>query len=229
MKVCLFDIDGTLINTGKAGKDAMIDAFLQVAELTQLEHVIQVSGKTDRGIFGELYELHQLEAGHDAWRCFVDLYLAGLARNLPEREGLILEGVSALLARLSQRDDVLLGLLTGNVKLGADLKLNHFQIRDYFAFGGFGDHHPDRGDVARAALRAAEQHVGHSISPDQVFVIGDTPNDVRCARAIGVKAVAVATGIYSREQLQASNPDLLLENLADIDAVMRFIFPESED
>ncbi len=224
MKVCLFDIDGTLVNTNRAGKDAMIEAFLEVAELTELEHVLQVSGKTDRGIFAELFELHGRSLSEDAWRRFLERYLAGLSTNLPVRQGLILEGVSALLAKLSQRDDVLLGLLTGNVERGAKLKLSHYGIHEYFAFGGFGDDHPDRDDVARAALKAAEDHVGHRIPPENVYVIGDTPNDVRCARAIGAKAVAVATGVYSEEQLKETQPDLLLTNLSDIEAVLKFIF-----
>lgn len=224
MKVLLFDIDGTLVNTHRAGKDAMIDAFLEVAELAELAHVLQVSGKTDRGIFAELYELHGKSLDEADWQRFLDLYLTGLAANLPQRQGLILEGVSVLLAKLSQRDDVLLGLLTGNVEAGAKLKLSHYGIHEYFAFGGFGDHHPDRNDVARAALEAAESHVGQKISPENVYVIGDTPNDVRCARAIGAKAVAVATGVYSEQQLQAVEPDLLLTNLSDFEAIHEFIF-----
>ncbi|MEW4453996.1 HAD family hydrolase [Bremerella sp. JC817] len=224
MKVCLFDIDGTLVTTGMAGKDALIDAFLHVAELTQMENVLTVSGKTDRGIFAELFQLHAKTMTEEAWRTFIERYLNGLEANLPKREGMVLEGVTALLARLSQRDDVLLGLLTGNVERGAALKLTHYGIHEYFAFGGFGDHHPDRDDVARAALAAAEQYHGSPFAPSDVFVIGDTPNDVKCARAIGAQAVAVATGVFSIAQLEAANPDLLLANLGDLDAVEAFMF-----
>lgn len=227
MKVCLFDIDGTLVSTGMAGKDAMIEAFLKVAELTELEHIFQVSGKTDRGIFAELYELHGKSLNEEAWHKFLDLYLRGLATNLPQRQGLVLEGVTALLAKLSQRDDVLLGLLTGNVEKGAALKLGHYGIHDYFAFGGFGDHHPNRDDVARAALEAAEAFHGQAIPPEDIYVIGDTPNDVKCARAIGAKAVAVATGVFTIEQLEATQPDLLLSNLSDTDAITRFVFGDA--
>jgi len=226
MKVCLFDIDGTLVNTHRAGKDAMIQAFLEVAELTELEHVLQVSGKTDRGIFAELFELHGKVTGDEAWSKFLELYLTGLSRNLPERQGIILEGVTALLAKLSQRDDVLLGLLTGNVRRGADIKLEHYGIRQYFHFGGFGDDHPDRNDVARMALEEAKQKYDGDLSPDDVYVIGDTPNDIRCARAIGAKAVAVATGVYPEEQLREAKPDLLLPDLTNMHGVMHFIFDE---
>lgn len=224
MKVCLFDIDGTLVTTGKAGKDAMIDAFLNVAQLARWEHVLEVSGKTDRGIFAELYQLHGKTVNEEDWRQFIDQYLAGLATNLPNRQGRVLEGVAALLAKLAQRDDVLLGLLTGNVERGAALKLGHYGIDHYFAFGGFGDQHPNRDDVARAALKAAEAFHGSPIPPEDVYVIGDTPNDVKCARAIGAQAVAVATGVFSLEELSEAQPDLILPNLEDISTIEAWIF-----
>ena len=224
MKVCLFDIDGTLVTTGKAGKDAMIDAFLSVAKLARWEHVLEVSGKTDRGIFAELYQLHGKTVSEEDWQTFINQYLAGLAANLPNRQGRVLEGVAALLARLAQRDDVLLGLLTGNVAKGAALKLGHYGIDHYFAFGGFGDHHPNRDDVARAALAAAQSYHGAPIPSGDIYVIGDTPNDVKCARAIGAQAVAVAAGVFSVEELSAACPDLILPNLEDISTLEAWIF-----
>ncbi|PQO27685.1 HAD family hydrolase [Blastopirellula marina] len=224
MKVCLFDIDGTLINTGKAGKDAMVAAFLEAAEVTQLDHALHLSGKTDRGIFGELFDLHGKALTEENWQHFIELYLARLEKNLPQRQGLVLEGVVALLAKLSQRDDVLLGLLTGNVERGANLKLIHYGIDHFFSFGGFGDLHPNRNDVARAALEAAEAYYGHPISPRDVYVIGDTPNDILCAQAIGAQSVAVATGVFSISELSEYSPNLLIENLADLDGISSFIF-----
>lgn len=226
MKVCLFDIDGTLVNTGRAGKDAMVDAFLEVAQQSEFHHALHLSGKTDRGIFGELFELPGHSLTEADWERFIDLYLTRLERNLPEREGLVLEGVVALLAKLSQRDDVLLGLLTGNVERGAHMKLTHYGIDHYFAFGGFGDLHPNRNDVARAALSAAELHHGGTLSPRDVYVIGDTPNDIACAKAIGAQSVAVATGVFSLAELKANSPDLLLTGLNDHEVITSFIFSD---
>jgi phosphoglycolate phosphatase-like HAD superfamily hydrolase len=105
--------------------------------------------------------------------------------------------------------------LTGNVRAGAQAKLGHFQLFDHFAFGGFGDLHFDRDDVAREALSAVQSHLDGEVNPERIWVIGDTPLDVRCARAIGARAVAVVTGWHSQEELSASRPDLLLPDLAD--------------
>src|SRR5207248_2087626 len=107
------------------------------------------------------------------------------------------------------------GLLTGNTRAGAQRKLAHFGLWDYFPFGGFGDDHLDRDDVARMALAEAESHLGAAVDPASVWVIGDTPLDVRCAKAVGANAVAVATGWHALEELHATGADLVLEHLAD--------------
>ena len=108
MKVCLFDIDGTLINSGKAGKDAMVTAFLEAAQLTQIDHALHLSGKTDRGIFHELFEAHGKSLTDDNWRNFIELYLKRLEKNLPERQGLVLAR-----ARLELRVEDVLDNLPG--------------------------------------------------------------------------------------------------------------------
>ncbi|PHR93949.1 MAG: hypothetical protein COA78_32345 [Blastopirellula sp.] len=215
MKIILFDIDGTLVNTDASGKDAMVASFLAVAGLEAITQPIEVSGKTDRGIAHELFSVHGQTMTDAKWDAFLAGYLAGLKANLPQRNGRVLAGISELLSILDEREDVTLGLLTGNVVQGANLKLTHFEIMHYFPFGGFGDEHPNRDDVARMAHQKAEQHLGTFIAGNQVYVIGDTANDVTCARAIGASAIAVATGKYSSETLAESNPDLLVEDLSD--------------
>jgi phosphoglycolate phosphatase-like HAD superfamily hydrolase len=114
-----------------------------------------------------------------------------------------------------------LGLLTGNVREGARKKLEHYQLDHHFAFGAFGDGHADRNDVARLALRESRNHVGGEINCERIWVVGDTPLDVRCARSIGASAVAVATGHHTRDQLQAAQPDLLLNDLTDPTPLLR--------
>ncbi|PQO43395.1 HAD family hydrolase [Blastopirellula marina] len=215
MKICLFDIDGTLVNTDGAGKDAMIDSFQSTAGIDVQTTAVRVSGKTDRGIAKELFDAHDKILTEEAWEKFLASYMAGLARNLPLRQGRVLPGIEALLEHLAERDDVIMGLLTGNVAQGAYLKLTHYDLMHHFEFGGYGDLHPDRNDVAQAAKDACESHLGHAVDGDQIWVIGDTANDVRCARAIGAKAVAVATGVFDREELAKSDPDLLFDDLAD--------------
>ncbi len=135
----------------------------------------------------------------------------------------IFPGVKELLARLSGREDVLVGLLTGNVRRGAILKLDRFKLGDYFRFGAFGDEHEDRGELARIALEKAERIVGRPVRGDEATVIGDTPRDVACARAIGARAVIVATGLVSREELLDAKPDILLESFADVEGTLQAI------
>jgi phosphoglycolate phosphatase-like HAD superfamily hydrolase len=98
---------------------------------------------------------------------------------------------------------------------GAKVKLGHYGLFEHFAFGGFGDRHFDRDDVAREALGAIHTHVGTHVKPDRVWVIGDTPLDVKCARAIGARVVAVATGVHTREELHNARPDLTMADFSD--------------
>ncbi|TWT31627.1 HAD family hydrolase [Blastopirellula retiformator] len=215
MKICLFDIDGTLVNTAGAGKDAMIDSFQSTAGIDVQTTGVRVSGKTDRGIATELFGDAGKQLTEDVWEKFLSSYMAGLARNLPLRQGRVLPGIVELLDQLAEREDIALGLLTGNVAQGAYLKLTHYDLMHHFAFGGYGDLHPDRNDVAQAAKDACESHLGQAVAGDQIWVIGDTANDVRCARHIGAKALAVATGVFDRDVLAQSEPDLLMDDLAD--------------
>ncbi len=222
MQVCLFDIDGTLINTGGAGSAAIGQAFGQVFGVDNLAGVHTV-GRTDRGIAAELFSVHGVEDSTDNWQRFRAVYLEHLHENLQQREGRVLAGVVELLEHLAGHDDVAVGLLTGNVAEGARIKLEYYCLMQHFAFGGYGDEHPGRDDVARETLRVAQSHLGRTIAGHEVCVIGDTPHDVRCARAIGARAVAVSSGFCSAEELSAAEPDVLVESLAD-PAVLRAIF-----
>src|SRR5262249_16857540 len=134
---------------------------------------------------------------------------------LNRHNGRVLPGILELLTELQARGNVAIGLLTGNIRAGARVKLGHYRLFEYFAFGGYGDLHFDRDDVAREALAGAVGHLGANGSAERVWVIGDTPLDVRCARAIGAKVVAVATGLHSHDQLRECDADLTLHDLAD--------------
>ncbi len=138
---------------------------------------------------------------------------AHLVATLAELEGCVLPGVTPLLDALAKRDDVRLGLLTGNFRRGAELKLSHYQLDRHFRFGGFGDDHYHRDDVARAAVDEATAALV-SVSGARLWVVGDTPADVQCGRAIGAGVVAVATGIFTRDELAATSPDHLFDDLA---------------
>jgi phosphoglycolate phosphatase len=214
MIACLFDIDGTLLASGGAGKAALELAFTEIFGVA-LRVQIPYSGRTDRAIARDLLRAHDIDDSLENWQRLLAGYLERLPASLNRHHGRVLPGILGVLAALQKRSDVAIGLLTGNVRAGARVKLGHFGLYEHFAFGGFGDHHFDRDDVAREALAAVQAHVGVQAMPERIWVIGDTPLDVRCARAIGANVVAVATGIHSLEQLQAERPDLALSDLAN--------------
>lgn len=215
MQVCLFDIDGTLINTGRAGRAAFYATLEHEFQLPAPHHDVPFSGRTDRSIVGDLFRHHDIENTPENTSRFFAAYWKQLPLMLNGREGVVLPGVEALLVQLAARQDVAIGLLTGNTRVGAGMKLGHFGLMQFFGFGGYGDQHLDRNHVAAEALVAAGEFLGQSVEPTNVWVIGDTPLDIRCARAIGANAVAVATGGHSLEELAQAKPDLLL---ADLDA-----------
>jgi phosphoglycolate phosphatase-like HAD superfamily hydrolase len=150
----------------------------------------------------------------------LDGYVHHLALELPKREGRVLPGIVELLDALHRREDCVLGLLTGNIEKGAELKLSHYGVWDYFEFGAFADDHVDRNKLGPVAhSRAVEKH-GISFDARYVYVLGDTPRDIDCARAAGFVAVAIATGSYGKDELAAHQPDFLFEDLSDTKGVM---------
>lgn len=215
MYICLFDIDGTLLSSGGAGKAAMEAALASEFGATTGADGVPFAGRTDRAIARDLFELHRIEVTAPNWQRFLAAYLHHLPACLTRHKGQVLPGIAALLNCLREREDVAVGLLTGNVRDGARLKLGHYDLYHHFAFGGFGDHHLTREDVAREALSVVRSHLKNPVESKQIWVIGDTPLDVRCARSIGANAVAVATGWHSLDVLAAEHPDLLLGDLAD--------------
>jgi phosphoglycolate phosphatase-like HAD superfamily hydrolase len=210
----LFDIDGTLIWSARAGKDAVLDSLADVFGATADPDEVEFAGRTDRAIIADLFRLYGIAWTPSNWQQFQQSYLRHLPRYLQQRSGQVLGGVHELLGQLRQSVDMHVGLLTGNVQAGAREKLQHFQLWDYFAFGGYGDDHFSRDDVAREALQNAHRYLRIEGDQSDVWVIGDTPNDVRCGRAIGARVLAVATGNYASSELAASRPDVLLEDLS---------------
>jgi phosphoglycolate phosphatase len=215
MHVCLFDIDGTLISSGGAGKAALEAALLAEFGVNHSIEKVQLSGRTDLAIVRDLFRFHEIEETPAARKRLFDAYLTQLPVCLARIKGKVLPGIASFLEHLTAQDGVAVGLLTGNVRAGARLKLGHYQLWQYFAFGGFGDHYHDRNDVAREALAEIHSRFDGTVLPERVWVIGDTPADVQCARCIGARALAVATGWHSLEELRASQPDLALTDLSD--------------
>lgn len=220
MHAILFDIDGTLINTRGAGSAALHSAMVDAFGCDQ-QHRVEMSGRTDRAIVRDLFQAHNVEDTDANWQTLSEHYLTHLPVTLAQKDGFVIRGIPELLDVLTPRDDIFMGLLTGNTTRGAELKLSHFGLWEHFSFGGYGDWHHDRDSVAVDAVARLRDIA--DIPADRITVIGDTPHDITCARHIGAKAVAVLTGWHTREELAATNPDHLLDNLADTDAVLSLL------
>jgi len=175
---------------------------------------IPAAGRTDRAITHDLFTHHELVPDSAQWEQFQSVYFRHLTSTLGQLEGSILPGILTLLNHIASRPDVSMGLLTGNFREAARIKLQHHAIDQHFAYGGYGDHHHDRDDVARVAFAEACRHLGRDIDPKAVCVIGDTPSDVKCARAIGARAIAVATGMFTADELKQTQPDELYEDFS---------------
>ncbi len=208
MHTLLFDIDGTLIRSGGAGFDAMRIAMSQMFEINEIPEV-EVHGRTDRGIVGEIFEKASLDYDQHGVE-FSQRYWQHLPQTLAASDGEVLPGVVELLADLRTIPTFALGLLTGNAKRAAEIKLTHFGLDSFFDFGGFGDDFACRNEVAQSVLEAARSHLGHRFDPHNVWVIGDTIHDIRCARSIGSKVITVETGGATPEQLKTAEPDCAL-------------------
>lgn len=222
-RLVLFDIDGTLLLTGGAGKRAMDRAFEDVFGIADAFAAVPMGGRTDRFLIERALANWRLTATPTALDGFRRRYLEHLAEGIHDvghgRRG-VMPGVGALLDALDARPDVQVALLTGNYLEGARIKLAHFGLWDRFAWGTFGDDHAERDDLARAAVAAAGRHGVDLADPTAAVIVGDTPFDIACARAAGTRVVAVATGGHGLDELRALGPDAAVEDLADLDAVL---------
>ncbi len=218
----LFDIDGTLISTGGAGSAAFLAAFHRRFGVDGRPDEIAFAGRTDRAIAGDMFRYYSIDASDHHWEGFVSAYLELLTEFLPRHQGTVLPGIIDLIACLDRRDDVAMGLLTGNMARGARRKLAHFSLDHHFAFGGYGDRHTQREDVAAEALAAARRHRNGRLT-GPVLVIGDTPADILCGKSIQARTIGVATGSVDRARLSGVGADLVLDDLSDVGPLLRII------
>ena len=220
-RLILWDIDSTLVNTGAAGQHALVRATIERFGGDGDLSGVEIAGRTDTSIARQILEKFGEPVTQENVKSFLDRYVALLPEELPRREGRVLPGVLELLEKLSEQSDKTLGLLTGNLQRGARLKLEHYDLWRFFPFGAFADDHHDRNALGPCALGRAVAHAGCGFSPGQIDVVGDTGHDIACGRAIGARAVAVATGSWSRERLAECQPDFLFDDLANVDEVKR--------
>ena len=227
MKLVLFDIDGTILLTSGAGKRAVHRALEDVFGAPgRAEH--RFDGKTDPQIVRELMRMEGHGDDHIDARMsrLLDRYVDYLHEELdhPSTAVRLMPGVAELLDALEARHDVLLGLVTGNLAAGASAKLRAGGIRpERFRVGAYGSDHELRNELPAVAQRRAREELGIEVVGKDVIVIGDTPADVDCGRAIGARTIGVATGYFSTKDLLAHGADVAFEDLADTAAVLRSI------
>ncbi|MBX3734847.1 MAG: methyltransferase domain-containing protein [Verrucomicrobiae bacterium] len=213
-RLVLFDIDGTLIRTGGAG----VRAFARVADrlygIPDGVNGLRFHGRTDGAIVSEFLRAHALPDTPSERQRFLDAYVFLLDEALRGHSGELCPGVAALMQSVADLEaPPVMGLLTGNIRLGAGLKLAAHGLAESFVLGAFGDDHPDRNELARIAMARGSAHFGSPLSGDDVVVVGDTRADIECAQAIGARCVAVATGGDPMPDLLEHSPSLALESL----------------
>ncbi|HEY3112509.1 MAG TPA: HAD family hydrolase [Gemmatimonadaceae bacterium] len=227
MRLVLFDIDGTLLNSGGLGRASMQRALGMVFG-SPGNPAYRYDGKTDKQIVRDVMRLegHSDEHIDSRMEKLIELYLEGLRTGAKSGKFNVrpLEGVVELLDALEAREDVVLGLLTGNVQPGARTKLSAAGINpDRFRVNAFGSDHEHRPELPAIAQRRASETLGLDIAGDRLIVIGDTPADIECGRELGAKAIGVASGHYTVEQLQAHNPYAVFPSLKNTRQVLETI------
>ena len=222
-KLLLWDIDGTILHTGKAGEAALGHAMEKLHGMTRGLQGLEIAGRTDKWIVEQLLAREGLPHGEREIARFLDEYVERLAEELPRRQGGLHPGILGILEEAHRRPDLVQGLLTGNIEKGARLKLSRYGVNHFFEFGAFADDSSVRNELGPHAQRRAHARHGEEFPPERIYIIGDTPHDVACARAIGAKAIAVATGSFSVEQLQACGADAVFTDLAHPERFFRLL------
>lgn len=223
MKLVLFDIDGTLLRSGGAGRWSMERALIDTFG-TSGDPEYHYDGRTDKQIVRDL----MLGAGipevsiEEKMDELLDRYIAGLheALKLDQHKVTVFPGVLRLLARVEREDRMLMGLLTGNIEAGAKIKLRAAGIdHERFRVNAFGSDDAHRPALPSVARQRAKELLGVELEGNKLVVIGDTPSDIECARSIGARSIGVATGRFSTDELIKYNPYALYEDLTETDEI----------
>jgi len=221
MTVLFWDIDGTLLTTGKAGVPAWEQAVREVIGHDFQLSSFRVAGLTDFQIAVRTFEMLGVEAGEETLKSMVRRYEELLPTALPQKQGRVLPNVREILDLLERRTDVRSYLLTGNTRGGARAKLTHYDLFRYFSDGAFAEDASERAVIAARALDLARR--AGPVADEAIFVVGDTPHDIHCANAIGARTVAVATGGYSLDELESHRPWRAFAELPPADEFIRLI------
>jgi phosphoglycolate phosphatase len=226
MYLILFDIDGTLALTGRAGMRAMNRACRDIVRDEDAMSGVTFAGRTDWSILDDIVRKY----GRTLDQPLLDDLRRRYVEHLVEEIDLpgtgvkdVMPGIRELLDALQRRGDVALALLTGNFVEGARIKLEYFDLWKYFSCGAFGDDSPSRNDLVPIAIERARERGLADVGPADVIVVGDTPNDVECALVVGARPVAVATGGYTMDQLREAGADVVFKDLSDTGAFLKLL------
>lgn len=223
VRLILFDIDGTLISSRGVGRRAIARALREVYGTEGDLEAYDTRGKTDPRIVADVLGAAGLSAStiQDGLEACFTAYARELGTLIGSGECVqVLPGMAAAIRALQLRRDIVLGLLTGNIAAGAELKLRSTGLWPCFRVGAFGSDHIDRRQLPAVARARLSEGLGRDLPFARLTIIGDTPHDIDCARACGAMAVAVATGLYPRAELAAHAPDLLFDDFSDTEAVV---------
>lgn len=219
LRLVLFDIDGTLIRTGGAGVKAFGKVFETEFGARDGFENLKFAGRTDVSLVREFFEVHGIPASNANFDRFFERYVFWLDVILRECEGAICAGVRELITGLTGLPEPpRVGLLTGNIRLGAEIKLRHFDLWDWFETGAFADDAEERDRIAAVAKERGSRLLGRELPGEEILVVGDTPLDIRCGRAIGARVLAVGTGGASVTELRMHRPDWVVADLTEVQA-----------
>jgi phosphoglycolate phosphatase-like HAD superfamily hydrolase len=214
IRLVLFDIDGTLIHTSGAGEKAFARVFANLFGVSDGTEKLKFAGRTDVAILREFFVHNAIEPSVENVEQFFECYVFLLDHMLHTLPGGVHPGVWNWLHDLrALPQKPIVGLLTGNIRLGAEIKLRRFHLWEQFETGAFADDAADRNEIAAKAMQRGEALLRKKLRGEEVLVIGDTPLDIACARYIGAKVLAVGTGMYRPRDLQPLQPDWTVESL----------------
>jgi phosphoglycolate phosphatase len=219
VRLVLFDIDGTLVRTGGAGVKAFAKVFATEFGAVDGFEKLKFAGRTDISLVREFFAVHQIADTPENFQRFFEPYVFWLDHILSQTTSEVCRGVWEFIDGLrALPEPPLLGLLTGNIRLGAEIKLRRLGLWDIFETGAFADDHEQRPQIAAIAKARGSRILDEDLQGEQVLVVGDTPLDIDCARAIDAKVLAVATGGATLGDLRSHAPDWSVADLRDISA-----------
>ena len=217
VRLVLFDVDGTLVHTGRAGVRAFAKTLATEFNVPDGVERVSFAGRTDLNLVRELFGFHNIPATAENFQRFFDRYIFWLDQMVAQSNGGACRGALEFLDDLrTLSSPPILGLLTGNIRLGAEIKLRRYKLWDVFETGAFADDGEDRNQIAAVACVRGNRVLGGNLRGEEILVVGDTPHDIRCGRAIGAKVLAVATGGATLHELKQHQPDWAVEDLTQI-------------